>query len=581
MSVKTTVLHSAWLAGALALGVLSACGAEGGDKNPGTGASGPNAGTGADAGTGAGGQSGGGGSGATACGPLDPVPARIWRLSIAQFSNSVRDLLGLEQGPSVNNAGGSSEYAFFSDTAGAVDQTLAFNIHEAVTASIELVMPRLPALVGCTAGEAEPACAERFAASFGRRAFRRDLDAAEVTDLMKVYTEGRKQDFNTGIKLMLKALLQSPSFLYRSEIGDPGATETALTAYEVATQLGFFFLNSTPDLELLDAAGDGRLATPEGIREQIDRLLTLEPVKQNISRVVLDWFGVRQALSKTTKSAVLLGALPPSLSDQNRLTSDLVTSTQMFIDEVLWRGSGDLDGLITSRRVFVNQRLAALYGIPFASQPEQFVGADFPEAQQRAGLLTQPGVLWAVSDPEVTSIVHRGLYVHNDLLCLDPVPSPGALLEDPDIKAALAMLPTEIDKSNYRMNVNQQCKGCHSQIDPFALILEGFDPVGAHRTVADGKPVDPTGTFALSPSLMGNVTGAPAFAQGIVADSLLTACAAQKISSYAIGRMIRRQATCEVKDVHARFSATDRKVTSLFREVAAASFVRTRIGGAQ
>jgi hypothetical protein len=237
-----------------------------------------------------------------------------------------------------------------------------------------------------------------------------------------------------------------------------------------------------------------------------------------------------------------------------------------------------VDDLVLSRRVFVNRRLATLYGLPFTGQPAQFIGAEFPDAEQRAGMLTQPGVLWAVSDPEATSIVHRGLYVHNDILCLDPVPQPGDLLEQPDIKAALAMLSTEREKSDYRMST-PRCLGCHSEIDPFSLILENFDPIGAYRATADGATVDPTADFALSPSLMGAVTGAAAFAQGIVDDQLFTRCATQKIASYVIGRSVHARGTCEVRDAHARFMAGDGTVQSLFREVALASFVRTRAGG--
>jgi hypothetical protein len=250
----------------------------------------------------------------------------------------------------------------------------------------------------------------------------------------------------------------------------------------------------------------------------------------------------------------------------------------MFIDEVLWQNYGRVDDLILSRRMFVNGPLATLYGIPFSGLPTQFIGAEFPEAEQRAGILTQPGVLWAVSDPEATSIVHRGLYVHNDILCLEPVPSPGDLLQQPEIKEALATLTTERERSDFRMT-NAMCAGCHSDIDPYSLILENFDPVGAYRTVADGVPIDPTGEFSLSPSLMGPVTGAAAFAQAVVSDGLFTACAAQKIASYAIGRSIRARTTCEVKEVHARFTSTDGTIQSLFREVALASFVRTRAGG--
>jgi hypothetical protein len=499
---------------------------------------------------------------------------------MTQFSNSVRDLLGLTSGPVVNDTGGSSEYAFFSDTAIGVSDTLAFSLYQAIQAALEEVRPRIAELAACTEGQSEDQCAESFARTFGARAFRRPLDASELTELLRVYAEGRKQSFNTGIEAMIEALLQSPSFLYRSELGTPGASETVLTPYETATQLAYLLLDSTPDPELIAAAGDGRLSTPEGIATQIDRLLATDGVRSNVDRIVLDWFGVRQLLSKTTKSAVLLASLPEADRNQAELTQELLTATRMFIDEVLWQGSRRVDDLVLSRRVFVNRRLATLYGVPFSGPPAQFIGGEFPEAEQRAGILTQPGVLWAVSDPEVTSIVHRGLYVHNDILCLDPVPSPGDLLDQPDIKAALAMLSTERDKSNYRMNTGM-CAGCHAEIDPYALILENFDPIGAYRTMADGVPVDPTGEFTLSPSLMGPVTGAAPFSQGIVNDQLFTACATQKITSYTIGRAIRARATCQVRDVQARFTAGDGTIQSLFREVAVASFVRTRVGGAQ
>jgi hypothetical protein len=523
----------------------------------------------------------GGGAGEVAdCAPLDPIPPRLWRLSMAQFSNSVRDLLGLATGPAVNHTGGASEYAFFSDTSGTVDDTLAFSLYQAVQSALEQVRSRLGELAACADGQSEDACAENFARSFGKRALRRPLEASEVDTLLQVYTEGRKQDFDTGIETMIEALLQSPSFLYRSELGTAGAAagETMLTAHETATQLAYFFFDSTPDPELIAAADSGQLATPEGILGQVERLLATDAVRQNISRIVLDWFGVRQVLSKTTKSAVLLATLSEAERDQARLALDLLASTQRFIDDVLWQNPRPVNELIRSQRVFVNRRLATLYGLPFSGLPEDFLALDFPAEQQRAGMLTQPAVLWAVSDPEATSIVHRGLYVRNDLLCQDPVPSPGDLLEQPDIKAALATLTTEREKSDYRMN-DPTCKNCHSHIDPFALVLESFDPVGAYRTLADGVPVDPTGDFTLSPSLTGPISSAAAFAHGLATDGLFTACAAQKIASYAIGRAIREQSTCEIEQVHAAYGATTGTIESLFREVARASFLTTRTGG--
>ena len=115
-------------------------------------------------------------------------------------------------------------------------------------------------LAACKSGEADNACATRFASTFGQRAFRRPLNSTETTALMNVYAAGQPESFETGISLMVQALLQSPSFMFRSELGKgaPNATATTtLDPYEVATQLAYTFLDSTPDAELMAAAANG------------------------------------------------------------------------------------------------------------------------------------------------------------------------------------------------------------------------------------------------------------------------------------------------------------------------------------
>lgn len=537
-------------------------------------------------GSGNGGATGTGGTSGALCTQLAPVPRRVWRLSVQQYGNAVKDLLGLSSAPTLSNNGGTAELAFFSDDAAGVDANLQFAIYQASEAVMAQIAPRIAQLAACQAGEAPDACARRFATTFGARAFRRPLDEGEVTALLGPYTEGAKQDFNTGISLMIQALLQSPSFIYRTELGPPdavaaaGATTTTLTPHEVATQLSFLFLDSIPDQPLLAAAQDGSLATEDGIAAQVDRLLAMDAVKQNITRIVIDWFNVRQVAGKS-KSDTFLAVLPAADRDQSVLQNDLITSTRRFIDSVLWSGSPVSD-LLTSQTVFVNQRLATLYGLPFSGAAAGDFVPVTPGDAARAGMLTQPAFLWALSDPETTSIVKRGKFIHDDVVCQDPAPSPGKLLDDPAIMAKLAMLPTEIDKSDYRMSTGQ-CMGCHSLIDPYARVLENFGPAGQFRTTADGRDVVPTGVFTTGPLANKQLDGPAAFAQAVNEGHLLNACAVQKISSYVIGRMIRASDTCQTQEVHARFEKTDGTVSSLFREVATAAFIRSRSlsGGAQ
>jgi hypothetical protein len=72
------------------------------------------------------------------------------------------------------------------------------------------------------------------------------------------------------------------------------------------------------------------------------------------------------------------------------------------------------------------------------------------------------------------------------------------------------------------------------------------------------------------------LTGAQAFAQALSASGVLRGCSVQKVSSYAIGSMIRTYDTCEVDDLRTQTTGT---ITSLFKSVALANFVRARAGG--
>jgi Protein of unknown function (DUF1592)/Protein of unknown function (DUF1595)/Protein of unknown function (DUF1588) len=543
------------------------------------------------------------------CSPMDPVPRRLWRLSTQQFSNSVRDLLGMSQGPVLNTLGGGSQFAFFSDDTVSVNPTLAFAINGAVQTSLASVAANIPAMAACQAGEAEGDCAKRFATDFGMRAFRRPLDGDEVTALLQVYTAGRTTDFNTGISLMMQALMQSPSFLFRSELGgavNPSTGATALGPYEVATQLSYTFLNSTPDQPLLAAAGDGSLATAAGISKQVDRLLATSTAQQNVDSVVLSWFNVPQLAIKAKDPALFPAVLPslvPSGQDvQSVLQADLMTSTADFVDDVVWKGSGKVADLLTSQKVFVNQRLSALYGLPYDSAsalPDGFAAATDP--MPRAGMISQPGFIWSLSDPASTSIVHRGKAVHDYVVCGNALPPPPAgLLSSDAVIKLLAMLPTELDKANYRI-AHQPCQTCHLNIDTYGLLFEGLDPVGNHRTMyaaadMDPDPITQSADFSMAPDaapLTGVITGPVEFAQAIIANQELANCAAMMMSSYALGRYtvatipdpndmtnnITVNNTCEVNKVRAQFKASDGKLSTLLRQVATASFLQTRVGG--
>jgi hypothetical protein len=559
--------------------------------------------------TGTGGTAGGTGAGGaggttTACTPLPAITRRLWRLSVEQWQNGVKDLLTLSTAPVLTARGGEAPYAFFSDVTLQVDPDFQFALYQAADATVTaLTTAQLNTLAPCsgTTATAQTACAMTFAGSFGQKAFRRPLDATEVTNVMKVYTEAAKADYATGIRMMVEALLISPSFVYRTELGPSTLTadatgkfpDTTLTPYEIASQLGFTFLGSVPDAALLAAAADGSLGTTAGLTTQITRLLGLAAVKANLTGIMIDWFNVRQMFDKP-KDTSLLTALAAADQDQTVLENDLYTSTQQLFTNILWNGTGKIDDLLTTTQIVVNKRLATLYpGLTFSgTQPTSnttFVSATFPASQPRSGILTLPSYLWAQSDPSLNSIVKRGKAIHDDVLCQDPLPPPVDLTtpsamnviacKSPDGTMSLSTCDSEILKSDARM-MYQPCKSCHTQMDPYSRVLQNFGPIGNYRTADEaGRAIDPSVTFVpnspLAPQML---SGAPAFAKAVVGSGVLDGCSVQKIASYALGQMIRVYNTCDVQTVRGQ---TDGTITSLFRQVALANFVRARAGGMQ
>ena len=135
------------------------------------------------------------------------------------------------------------------------------------------------------------------------------------------------QDYATGISLMIQALIISPSFIYRTELGPTTLTadatgkypDTTLKPYEIASQLGFLFLGSLPDAALTAAAADGSLATTAGLSTQIDRLLALPAVKANLTNIIIDWFNVRQMFDKDTRTRRCSPRSPTADQDQTAL----------------------------------------------------------------------------------------------------------------------------------------------------------------------------------------------------------------------------------------------------------------------
>ena len=128
-------------------------------------------------------------------------------------------------------------------------------------------------------GQGEAACADEFLNTFTARAFRRPPTTAELKRLRNVYEQAAEiGDFALGIQTALEAILQSPQFPYREELGPPAAQATPgqtvlLTDYEVASELSFLLTGTSPDDALCSAIAAGSFKTSADYRREAERLL--------------------------------------------------------------------------------------------------------------------------------------------------------------------------------------------------------------------------------------------------------------------------------------------------------------------
>src|SRR6185436_4851699 len=316
------------------------------------------------------------------------------------------------------------------------------------------------------------------------RAWRRPLTASEIDRYAQLALGAAATLGDVGVALLhtTSALLASPNFLYRVELGQPdGSGHHRYTGWEMASRLSYFLWNTTPDVELLAAAEAGKLVTPEGVRAQVARLLG-SPRARGLASSFGRELGGLDELADTPKNDLRFTAT---------LKEAMRAEVIHLFESRLEPGADALD-LYDGTGAFVNAELAAIYGIGGVTGTSP-VAAALPAAIPRAGLLGTAAFLTRQSKQDATSPTARGKFVRERVLC-EEVPDPPASLDtplkDPPPGARLTL------REHMEMHRSKPvCASCHALIDPLGYAFESFDWVGAYRDKDNGKPIDSSGTL--------------------------------------------------------------------------------------
>src|SRR5579859_2831182 len=298
----------------------------------------------------------------------------VRRLTFAEYNHTIRDLLG-----DVSNSANASVFGAdalgvsgFREGAVVGDSDVEGLIALAERFATEAVQDPtrlLPGVPVPTAAADQPAWAQRFIATFGRRAYRRPLLPEEQADLLALYQSELAPplsgDFPSGIRLVVSAMLQSPSFLYRWELGPQPAlvaqtadgTRIRYNQYELASRLSYLLWASMPDDTLLDAAAAGRLHSIADVQAQARRMLSDSKAIDGMTEFVTQWLEL-DVLPQLEKDPAVYPQFSPALA------ASMLGETARFAWAVLGpNGDGRLATLLTASSTFVDPNLAALYGL--------------------------------------------------------------------------------------------------------------------------------------------------------------------------------------------------------------------------
>ena len=357
---------------------------------------------------------------------------------------------------------------------------------EAVEAAAVETAALVRARVGRLA-QVKPDAADRperlrqFAATFAERAFRRPLDdSLRVLFVDRPFAESADPDMALERSVIL--VLSSPRFLFREPPSADG--DGAFASWDTASRLAFGLWDSLPDRILREAAANGRLATREEIEAQTRRMLLDRRARAKLREFLLAWLRV-----ESTPEIAKDHALYPGFSPE--VAADLRTSLELLLDDCLApaEGPADFRRLFTAEEVWLNGRLAPLYGVDLPPQAA-FRRVRLDEGR-RAGVLTHPYMMSLLAYAGASSPIHRGVFLTRSVL--------GNVLKPP-AEAVAPLAPDLHPDLSTRDRVTLQtspvsCQVCHTVINPLGFALEEYDAIGRRREAEGGAAIDASGGY--------------------------------------------------------------------------------------
>jgi hypothetical protein len=316
----------------------------------------------------------------------------------------------------------------------------------------------------------------------------------------------------------------------------------------MASRLSYLFWGTMPDPILIAAADAGKLGTRQEVADQARRLIADPRATTMVTNFGEQWLGLRD-LAEADKDPM---AYPKYSDDLQGLWKQ---EADGFLAEV-WKTDPKLDTFLSAPFSMMNAKLAAFYGVtgPTGDAFEK-VALD---PGQRAGVLTEGGLMATLSGPDQTSPVQRGVFVREQMFC-QPLPPP-----PPTVNAMPPTLnPTMTTRERFAAHrMDPSCGSCHDLIDNIGLGFENLDAIGLYRTTENGKPIDASGTF-IGTDVDGPFKGVVEMSKKLVASKQVESCMVTHWFNYGLGRDQASGDACTAETLQRSFAASNGDVHQL------------------
>ncbi len=432
--------------------------------------------------------------------------------------------------------------------------------------------------------DAESTTAEQIATarkrfeSFLRRAFRRPATETEIERYTGLFErELGAGNFTTAMQSVVTAVLASPSFLFRRDHVDTGATGAGVDPYAMASRLSYFLWASMPDDELFQAAAEDRLRTDADLDYQVRRMMADRRVKSLATDFGMQWLKVARLYSARPDKDLfpnwyLVDGDSPGISmaiEQLLLFETILVEDRSILEFV------QADYAYLNRPLmdwyFVNPAEALGYTPPQDAY-EDFFRIKWPNLH-RGGAITSGAMLVSTSATTRTSPVYRGAWVLEVIFNRPPPPPP------PEVPALEAVevpghSPKNVRERLEQHRLNPTCAVCHDRIDPLGFALEKFDPLGRFRPdYGQNVPIDATG------NLYGEeFDGAARFKNVILRQKERFVIGfVEHVAQYALGRQLRASDQEEIERIASRVADRDYRFSAVIREIVLSDLFRSTV----